>query len=146
MPNPDETDRVRRHTPDEVNAWIDAETHTHLRYYAGQPKAAIARRIDALDREWDIERILETNAAALSLLGLLFSKTRNRNWLLLSTGVAGFLLQHALQGWCPPITLLRRLGVRTRREIDREKYALQTLLDLPAATAQGGLPAQIRKA
>jgi hypothetical protein len=41
--------------------------------------------------------------------------------------VLPFLFQHAVQGWCPPLPVLRRLGVRTREEIDREKYALQVL-------------------
>ena len=38
-----------------------------------------------------------------------------------------FLLQHALQGWCPPLPLLRRLGVRTQAEIERERYALKAI-------------------
>ena len=50
-----------------------------------------------------------------------------RKWLLLSGAVLGFLLQHAINGWCPPIPLLRRFGIRTRSEIDREKYALKIL-------------------
>lgn len=41
--------------------------------------------------------------------------------------VAGFLLQHSVQGWCPPISLFRRLGVRTATEIDEERYALRAL-------------------
>ncbi|HJS07611.1 MAG TPA: hypothetical protein VJ809_08115, partial [Pirellulales bacterium] len=41
--------------------------------------------------------------------------------------VLSFLFQHAVQGWCPPVPVLRRLGVRTREEIDREKYALKAL-------------------
>jgi hypothetical protein len=41
--------------------------------------------------------------------------------------VTGFLLQHALQGWCPPLPVLRRLGVRTAREIERERTALKAL-------------------
>jgi hypothetical protein len=36
-------------------------------------------------------------------------------------------MQHALQGWCPPLPLLRRLGVRTQQEIERERYALKAL-------------------
>jgi hypothetical protein len=43
--------------------------------------------------------------------------------------VLSFLLQHALQGWCPPLPILRRMGVRTRGEIDQEKYELKALLD-----------------
>src|SRR5439155_25183417 len=41
--------------------------------------------------------------------------------------VLPFLFQHAIQGWCPPVPILRRKGVRTRREIDAEKYALKAL-------------------
>jgi hypothetical protein len=38
--------------------------------------------------------------------------------------VGTFLLQHALQGWCPPVPILRRLGYRTAREIFEERLAL----------------------
>jgi hypothetical protein len=38
-----------------------------------------------------------------------------------------FLVQHAVQGWCPPLVVLRRRGVRTRREIEEERYALKAL-------------------
>jgi len=41
--------------------------------------------------------------------------------------VAAFLFQHAVQGWCPPIPVLRRLGVRTSREIELERIALKAL-------------------
>lgn len=121
-----ELDRVRAHTNPDVLEIIDARIEERIRFYATQPKEAISERIQELDREWDIERFLQTNAAALALTGLLFGLVR-RKWLLLSGGVLGFLLQHAIQGWCPPIPLLRRMGVRTRGEIDREKYALKIL-------------------
>ena len=40
-------------------------------------------------------------------------------------GVVGaFLLQHAIQGWCPPIPILRYLSFRTAGEIDNERQAL----------------------
>ena len=35
--------------------------------------------------------------------------------------------QNPVQGWCPPVPVFRRLGVRTREEIDRERYALKAL-------------------
>jgi hypothetical protein len=122
-----ETDRVRRHTPTEINRRIDADIDTALQRYAGASPEVVSRRIDQLDREWDIERLLETNAASISLLGFALSRLHNRNWMWLPAGVAVFLLQHALQGWCPPVSLFRRLGVRTQAEIDREKYGLKAL-------------------
>ena len=39
--------------------------------------------------------------------------------------VLPFLFLRAIQGWCPPVTIFRRKGVRTRREIAAEKYALR---------------------
>ena len=71
--------------------------------------------------------MLESNAATLALIGLVLGVTRDRRWLLVPGIVLPFLLQHALQGWCPPIEIIRRLGVRTRREIDRERVALKAL-------------------
>jgi len=124
---PYESDRVRRHTPPKINARIDGDIRSSISRYAGASRETLTRRIDELDREWDIERILEANAAGFSLAGLALSQIHGRRWLWLSTGVAGFLLQHALQGWCPPVSVFRRLGVRTRREIEREKYALKAL-------------------
>lgn len=41
--------------------------------------------------------------------------------------VTAFLLQHAVQGWCPPVPILRRLGYRTNREQDDERIALKFL-------------------
>jgi hypothetical protein len=112
-----------------VNREIDRRTNSNIRRYANSSEEVINRRIEELDQEWDIERALEANASTLALTGLLLGLTVNRKWLALPTIVLSFLLQHSLQGWCPPLPLLRRLGVRTRGEIDREKYELKALLD-----------------
>lgn len=122
------TDRVRRSTPVHVNQEIDRETDRNIERYSDGSRVAILRRIEQLDKEWDIERVLEVNASTLALTGLVLGITVNRKWLALPGVVLPFLLQHGLQGWCPPLPLLRQLGVRTRGEIDREKYALKERL------------------
>jgi hypothetical protein len=122
-----ETDRVRLHTSPEINKRIDADIDWTIQRYTGASPEELTQRIDELDREWDIERALETNAATVALLSLVLSRLHNRKWMWLSTGVAAFLLQHALQGWCPPVSVFRRLGIRTQGEIDREKYTLKVL-------------------
>jgi hypothetical protein len=122
-----EPDRVRRRTAPDVNQRIDASVEKSIRYYAAQPREVISRRIHALEREWDIERVLQTNAASLGLLGLTLGIVKHRSWLGLPVAVLSFLLLHGVQGWCPPIPVLRRAGVRTREEIDREKFALKIL-------------------
>ena len=120
-------DRVRAASSSTANAKIDQTIEEKVRYYASQPRDVITRRIAELDHEWDIERVIETKAASLALLGVVFGITRGKQWLLLSAGVLGFLLWHGTKGWCPPIPALRQLGIRTRSEIDREKFALKVL-------------------
>lgn len=122
-----EPDRVRANTVPEINQRIDKQIEENVRYYSGQPREKISGRIRDLDEEWDIERVLEAMASSFSLTGIMLGATVDRKWFLLPTVVLSFLLLHAIQGWCPPVPLLRRLGVRTREEIDRERYALKAL-------------------
>ncbi|WP_340124275.1 hypothetical protein [Methylobacter svalbardensis] len=122
-------DHVRSSTSAHVNEEIDHQTDINIHRYKGKSRAEIFERIQMLDKEWDIERVLEVNASTLALSGLILGLTKNRKWLLLPGIVLPFLLQHGLQGWCPPLPLLRRLGIRTRGEIDREKYALKIQLE-----------------
>lgn len=122
-------DWVRRSTEPYLNEQIDRQTDHNIRSYTNSSEATIQRRIQELDEEWDIERVLEVNASTLALTGLVLGTTVNRKWLFLTGGVLTFLLQHGLQGWCPPLPVLRRLGIRTRGEIDRERYALKALMN-----------------
>ena len=124
---PGREDRVRAHTAAEVNAQIDDAMRDRLFRYAASSDEEISARIEALDQEWDIERYLETMAPSIALTGIALGLLHDRKWLLLPGAVLGFLLQHALHGWCPPLAVLRRMGVRTRREIDEERYALKAL-------------------
>lgn len=125
--NAPKEDRVRAHTAPEINRKLDSDLERRLRFYASQDETAISERIAELDQEWDIERVLEANASGLMLAGVLLSVLRGKKWLVLSLVVSGFLLRHALEGWCPPVPLLRRWGVRTRLEIEQERYALKVL-------------------
>ena len=127
-PTSESADRVRRSTDTEVNKRIDRQTDANIARFSGLGRDAVLRRIAALDHEWDVERVLEVNASTLALSGLALGVTVNKKWLVVPGVVLSFLLQHGLQGWCPPLPILRRLGVRTRGEIDREKYALKESL------------------
>jgi len=89
--------------------------------------ALVAERLRQLRREWELERALETWFASAVLGGLTLSATRDRRWLALPAVAAGFMIQHSLHGWCPPVQLLRRLGFRTAKEIGRERYALKAM-------------------
>jgi len=122
-----ETERVRRHTTPAVNAEIDEQIAETVRRFAGEPASVISQRIEEIEREWDIERVLQTNASSLALTGVVLAAKFTPRWLVLSGTVLGFLFLHGLQGWCPPLPLLRRMGVRTCHEIQRERFALKFL-------------------
>lgn len=118
--------RVVVNTAEEINRRIRRETEGRVRAFAANP-AGIEQRLDELDEEWDIERVLETNASALAFAGLALGATVNRKWLALPALVTAFLFQHAVQGWCPPVPILRRYGIRTAQEIEHERTALKAL-------------------
>jgi hypothetical protein len=124
---PPTTQRVELHTAPEINDAIRQRADAEIVRLEGAPATRIDQRLQALDREWDVERLLQTNASILVLAGLALATTVDRRFLLLPAGVFSFFAQHALQGWCPPIPVFRRLGVRTQREIERERYALKAL-------------------
>jgi hypothetical protein len=124
---PPTTTRVRENTTESVNAEIDRKIEENVAYYASAGPGAIQRRLDELDHEWDMERVLEANAAGVTLLAVALGMAEDRRWFLLPGIVGAFLLQHAVQGWCPPVPVFRRLGFRTAQEINRERYALKAL-------------------
>jgi hypothetical protein len=121
------TARVVEQTPDYVNERIRQKTEENIARYSAAGPEAVRQRLAELDQEWDIERVLEANASAVILTGLALSILEDRRWLIVPLIASGFLLQHALQGWCPPVSLFRRLGVRTAAEIEQERYALKAL-------------------
>ncbi|MEO8858743.1 MAG: DUF2892 domain-containing protein [Burkholderiaceae bacterium] len=117
--------RVSRNTAPDINRTIRLDMERRVEDVRAQGNEAIQQRLDELEREWDIERCLQTGASSLVLTGALLGLSKNRFWLVLPIGVAAFLLQHAIQGWCPPLPVLRRLGVRTADEINEERIALK---------------------
>jgi Protein of unknown function (DUF2892) len=123
---PNTVERIPLHTAQDVNRRIQQDINDRVRYFAAHP-AGIDRRLRELDEEWDIERALEANAASVAFSGSLLAATVDKRWLVLPALVGAFLFQHAVQGWCPPVPILRRLGYRTSREIETERIALKAL-------------------
>ena len=119
--------RVAEHTPAKMNDRIQQKLHANIAYYRDHPEQ-IQARMKELNSEWDIERSLEVNSSALTLTGLLLGATVSRKWLILPIAVQTFFLQHAIQGWCPPLPVMRSLGIRTVQEIESERHALQVIL------------------
>jgi hypothetical protein len=126
-PLPATEDRVPLHTRSAVNDRIQGRTLHDVSRFLGADPVFIDERIRELEREWDVERTLEANAASVALAGVALGFAVHRRFFLLPGVVAAFLLQHALQGWCPPLPLIRRMGIRTAREIQDEIIALRIL-------------------
>lgn len=116
---------VEQYTAPEMEERLRRELEARVHYFAQRPEE-IDSRLEELDQEWDIERLVQANLGVFSLMGLTFGVLRSR-WYLLSAAAAVFLIQHAFRGWCAPASALRRLGMRTTEEINHERYALKAL-------------------
>lgn len=122
------TSRVEQHTDPAVNTAIRHEWQHRVAALKDDDRNALINiRLHELDREWDIERALQSNFAAVSLLSIVLASRGAKPWHLLAATAPAFMLLHALQGWCPPLPVLRRLGLRSAREISEERFALKSL-------------------
>lgn len=126
---PVEKDRAREYTPSKLNARIDKKTAANIEAYVHKSIFEIQDRIKELDREWDVERILELHASTALAAGVVLTATVSRKWIILPALISFFLVQHAVKGWCPPMTAYRKMGVRTKLEIVQEREALVALLE-----------------
>jgi hypothetical protein len=121
-------DRVRANTWVPVNDRLDVETQRRMREAAASASSDdLTRRISQLDCEWDFDRTVETEASLMGLLGLALAIAVDKRFLALPAFVSTMLVLHATHGWYPLLPLFRRIGVRTRDEIDRERYGLKAL-------------------
>ncbi len=59
-----------------------------------------------------VERIVRGMAGFMVLASLLLAYYHNPNWLWLTAFVGLNLLQSSMTGWCPGMTLLRKLGIK----------------------------------
>lgn len=120
--------RVPLHTAPRVNRRVQENMMERVRKLEEADEMRLKKRLRELDAEWDTERVLETNAAGLVLAGVVLGAVHSPKWLLLSGLASVFLLEHALQGWCPALPLMRRLGVRTLNEIEAEKETVRKIM------------------
>jgi hypothetical protein len=98
---------------------------------------ATERRLEELEREWDIERAIETEAPLVILAGVALAALAGRRFLAVPAFAAGMLLVHTLHGWYPLLPVFRALGLRSAREIGAEMYALKRSRGDFAAVAAG---------
>lgn len=119
--------RVKENTDLWANQRINEVTRMNIENMRSANRGTINRRLLELDYEWDTERVLETGAGVLMVYTSIMAMFGRRRCLVMGTLVGGSLLMHALQGWCPPLPIIRRMGVRTAAEIHDEQTALRQL-------------------
>lgn len=124
---PPSTKRVELHTNKKINEKIKQKTIQNINKYSNSDVNVLTIRLKELNHEWDTERVLEANAASIILISSIIGYFKNPYWFIITGIISFFLLQHALQGWCPPLPIIRRLGVRTSIEINEEKVAIKYL-------------------
>ncbi|NLK75907.1 MAG: DUF2892 domain-containing protein [Clostridiales bacterium] len=124
---PPTAQRVFLRTDPLINDEIKKQTARNIEILKCCNEPELTDRIRNLNCEWDTERYLEVNAAALIVISSFLGIKRSRLWFII-TGITGiFMFQHALQGWCPLVPFLRKWGVRTADEINSEKYVLKII-------------------
>ncbi|MBI5549179.1 MAG: hypothetical protein HY901_35280 [Deltaproteobacteria bacterium] len=122
-----EADRIRSHTPEAINAEIDHCVAARIEDFATRSSAEIDAQIARLDRTWGLDRVAVTFLSGVALVCSAAAYRLGPAWLL-GTGVATLsLLRYAVSGSGPGLVRLRRMGLRTRREIECERCALKAL-------------------
>lgn len=121
------TTRVEWNTSQTVNERLDAQLKENISRYIGAERYVIDQRLRELDREWNIERLIETEAPGMIALGIVLGILKDRKWFALSVVSAGMVLLHNTQGWYPLLPIVRRLGLRSQNEIEQERNALRVL-------------------
>ena len=119
-----------------VGAYYD-ENHQNISTLLFNLSILVQRSVSLNAASPQLNPFWPDQARARRFLAEAFAQNALPDIALLPGVVGGFLLQHALSGWCPPVTLLRRLGFRTAGEIHREKYALKALRGDFAGVARG---------
>lgn len=105
---------------------IDRQLECTLAFYATRLDQ-IEQRLSELQNEWSLQQAVEFHAGMLTAAGGLFTVLFGRKWGLLSLVAGGLLVQYSIEGKCPGLSLLERMGFRSQRDIDNERVALKVL-------------------
>ena len=115
-----------------------------IAYYATHPEE-IPTRLEQLDHEWDSAQAAAAASVGMSLASLASAFTRRGRWAVLPlTALQALLVK---QTFAPTDSALTRFaghcGLRTRRHIESERYALKALRgdfqNLPASPEARGV-------
>lgn len=100
--------------------------HT-VEFYARHPEA-IAARLEELDREWDCCQAAAAVSVGMSLASLASAFSPRARWAVLPlTALQAVLVKQTFTPGAFAGRLAGRCGLRTRRQIESERYTLKAL-------------------
>ena len=104
----------------------ERRAEANLAYYR-EHGGEISRRLRELDDEWDVTRVLQVVTSGATLATFWFSISKSRLWTLATLALTVGTLHHGLTNRSPASDYARRLGFRTRTEIEAERRQLMAL-------------------
>lgn len=119
--------RVEWNTSAQLAQEIEDQLKENISRYLHADRTLIDQRLKELDAEWNVERLIETEAPSMIALGIALGLGQDRRWFALSAMAASMVILHSFQGWYPLLPLFRRLGIRSQNEIEQERSALRVL-------------------
>jgi hypothetical protein len=109
------------------NKSAENRTLDNIRFYGSLGRQGIDERIRALEDEWDVERAVTVGLSGAGVAGLVIGLLGSRVWRLLAWVSLPLLFLFGQHKWKPSEGILKAMGLRSRKEIQDEKYALKAL-------------------
>ena len=123
-------DKVRKLSLKSFNKSIDEDTDSIIQLVVAEGPISISERLNELDREWDIDKAVMLFQSGLIIVQLARAMSRpSKNKLLGPLIQTPLLVLHATLGWSPVTMMFRKLGFRTRFEIQAEREVLLNVLE-----------------
>lgn len=106
---------------------VSSHERDTLAHHASAGNTGIRHRLEHLDGEWTVERVVQAKAAGLAIAGAALAATVDRRFAALPALGGALLLAQAVVGGELFAPMLRPLGFRTRRQVEQERAALKAL-------------------
>jgi hypothetical protein len=96
--------------------------------FAGLSKEEIRAKIQELESQWPVERILEVTAAAFVLLNVFLNKNMRSKVQEMGDSLAELLGVEHISEWTPPKGLLDKLGITSQADLEDQIKKLKSQL------------------
>jgi len=120
-------ERVTANTAPEYRQQFEQQLRDNIAGYMLADRQTLDQRLEALNGEWNIERVIELEAPTMIALGVILGLTAGRKWFGLSVFAASLVILHNTQGWYPLMRPFQRMGLRSQNDIEQERLALRVL-------------------